>query len=133
MDLRAIRDRLAGQAPSTLIRHPRPPGVIADFPALIVGDPTLIDFHGAFGDRKFLELPVDVIVARTVEDDGTGALDDYVNDLPAQLEAITPDGLWTHIAVQPFTGGYFDYQVQTRDGVRSVGTGARLNVRITPT
>lgn len=136
MDVRAIRDRLAGQGPAGILGHARPPGQIADLPAYVVGDPTLVDYHPTSGGRRLLELPITVIVARTVEDDGTGDLDDLMSSFPPDIEAITPGdpALWTgKPAALPVTGGYLDYQVQTDKGPVTIGVAARIPFRLTPT
>lgn len=134
MNLRSIRDRLAGNGPDGILGYARPPGTIADLPLYIVGDPTLLDLHSTYGAGHLLELPVTIVVGRSVEDDGTGTLDDWVSTLPPAIEAITPDGLWTGKPVaQPLSGGYADWAIQTSQGARVVGLAAVVAFRITPT
>lgn len=136
MDVKAIRDRLAANGPDGIHGHARPPGAIADLPAYIVGDPTLVDFHPTAGGRRLLELPITVIVARNVEDDGTGDLDDLVSTFPPAIEGIAggDPALWTgKPGALPITGGYLDFQIQTDNGPRTIGVAVRIPFRITPT
>lgn len=136
MDIRAIREQLAGNGPDGIHGYARLPGAIADFPLYIVGDPTVVDIHATIGSGRRLEIPVTIVVGRTVEDDGTGDLDDWVSTLPAALEAISPDSpaLWTGKPLaQPNIGGYADWAIQTDKGPRVIGLAATVTFRLTPT
>ncbi len=126
-DLRSARDRIAGQHPTGVMGHPRPPGKVASFPCYIVLDPTSIDYHSAYGPAQVVTLPIRVIVARTIEQDGTVRLDELVWTLPALLEAITPDGNYRKLAITGLTGGYQEWS----QGGQVVGLAADLTATIT--
>ena len=126
MDLRAARDRLADQHPAGIAGHARPPGNVPTFPAYIVQDPSQIDYRPTMGDRQAATFAIRVIVART-DELATAALDDLVSELPALLEAITPDGKWRQLAITEATGGYAEFP----QGGRVVGLSADLTARIT--
>jgi hypothetical protein len=134
MDIRGIREQLAENGPDGIIGYARLPGAIADFPLYIVGDPTVVDIHATYGAGRMLELPVTIVVGRTVEDDGTGDLDDWLSTLPASLEAVSAGGLWSGKPLaQPTIGGYADWLIQTDKGPRTVGLAATVTFRLTPT
>lgn len=126
MDLKAIRNRIASQHPTGIHAHPRPPGSIAQFPCYVVLDPQLIDYHPTMGGRITLTLGVRVIVSRSAEQDNTPKLDDLLSSLPAELEAIDPNGLWRKLAVTRMSGGYQNYTMAGRE----VGVSADLTVEI---
>lgn len=128
MDLRAIRDRIAAQHPAGVHGYARAPGNVATFPCYIVGDPLEIDYRLTYGGRIKVTLPIRCIVARFAEQDNSGALDDLVSDLPAQIEAITPNSLWqtNGLNVGRMTGGYADFY----QGKEAVGICADLTAEI---
>lgn len=124
MDLGAARERIANGAPAGVNGIPRPPGVVGDLPALIVGDPISINYHTAKSSRHTVTLPIRVIVARTAEQDGTEQLDDLISygSIPATLEALDPSGDYVELAVLSVDQGYFDFQ----DQGRTIGVAADL-------
>lgn len=128
IDLRAIRDRLAAQHPAGIHGHARPPGAIGAFPCYVVRDPSTIAYRTTMGGRPRITLPIRVIVERLAEQDNTAKLDDLVSELPAQLEAIDPDGLWQPrgLNIIELAGGYSDYQ----QGTQLVGIAADLTATI---
>ena len=126
MDLRAARDRIAAQHPAGIAGHARPPALVPQFPAYVIGDPTEIDYHPTMGDRQSAVLPIEVIVGRA-DPLGVAELDDLVSTLPDQLDAIAPDGKWRKFAITGLTGGYRDFP----QGGKVVGVVATLTARIT--
>ena len=130
MDLRAIRDRIAAQHPEGIHGHARPPASIGAFPCYVVGDPTSINYRSTFGGTIRVILPIRAIVELSGAQDTSAKLDDLVSDLPAQLEAITPDpsGLWQPrgFEIGSMSGGYGIYA----QGGRDVGYAADLTATI---
>lgn len=108
-DLKSARDRIAAQHPAGIRGHPRPPGTVNVFPCYIVGDPTEIAYHEAYGTARRVELPIRLIVARTIEQDGTQKLDELVWTLPALLHAIDPSTAYRRLAITGLTGGYQEW------------------------
>lgn len=133
MDLRAVRDRIAAEAPDGIHGHARPPGQIGAFPLYIVGDPTETLYRSTFGGKVMVTLPIHVVVQRTAEQDGTGELDGLVSTLPAELEAITPGGLWVagEFRIVRQSGGYYDFaQTGTDRKVHVIGLATDLTATI---
>lgn len=128
MDLRAVRDRIAAQHPAGIMAYPRPPAAIGHLPCYVVRDPTRINYRSTMGGTVTVTFPVRVIVARIAAQDNSPALDDLLSTLPADLQAITPGGLWQPrgLHVEEMTGGYSDYQ----QGDQLIGIAADLTVHV---
>lgn len=130
MNIRTVRNELGAGATATGLVHgyPRPPGQVAKFPALIVRDPTSVQYHRHAGESPSIDLPVFVVVSRTAAQDGTDTLDDLVSydNLPTGLEQIA-GASWRQLVVVDLAGGYLDF-VQAG---QTVGLGAVLNLRFT--
>ena len=136
MSIKAVRDLVAAGADAhadIAVGYGRPPGDIADLPAVVVQDPTAIRYHTAMGARRVIEVPVRVIVPRDGEEDSTERLDDLLTyaELPATLEAIDGTGVWLQLVADDVIGGYFDVLDPDHDAV--IGLGADIACTIVTT
>jgi hypothetical protein len=125
LQLGAVREAIAAGAPSGVTGHARPPGLVASFPALIVGDPQEITYQSSYCGRPVVVLPVRLIVPRAAEQNDAAQLDALVSTLPDLLAAISSE-LWSELNVTGMAGGYFDWL----QGGKVIGLGADLTTEI---
>ncbi len=125
LQLGAVREAIAAGAPAGVHGHPRPPGLVAAFPALIVGDPEQITYRSSYGNRPLVVLPVRLIVPRAAEQADAAQLDALISTMHDTLAGLSSD-LWSELNVTGMTGGYFDWL----QGGRPVGLGADLTTEL---
>jgi hypothetical protein len=120
MDVAAIRSQLAAAAATVTVAgrkvHGYPsPRKAMEFPAVYIGDPDLIEYHGTMRGHRWLTAAANVAVARGVDDDkAAAALDALVSygAVPAALETFTPTGgVYRSCVVQRLEGGYREAQI----------------------